>query len=121
MNRTRMLAAAGVAALATGVVAASAGAAASSGTLNAAVSDPLNISLKQGGKKVTTLKAGAYTITVKDTAADHNFHITGPGLNKKTSVAGKSTTSWKVVLKKGTYKYVCDPHASFMKGSFTVT
>jgi plastocyanin len=35
-------------------------------------------------------------------------------------VSGKGTTTWKVTLKKGTYKYVCDPHASFMKGSFTV-
>jgi len=26
-----------------------------------------------------------------------------------------------VKLKKGTYKYVCDPHASVMKGSFKVT
>jgi plastocyanin len=121
MNRTRMLAAAGVAALATGVVASGAGAAASGGTLVASVSDPLNISLKQAGKKVTTLKAGAYTITVKDTAADHNFHLTGPGLNKSTSVSAKGTTTWKVTLKKGTYKYVCDPHASFMKGSFKVT
>jgi plastocyanin len=31
------------------------------------------------------------------------------------------TTIWKLTLKKGTYKYVCDPHASFMHGSFTVT
>ena len=103
-----------------GVLASSAGAAAG-GTLVASVSDPLNISLTQGGKKVTKLKAGVYTITVKDTAADHNFHLTGPGLNKTTSVAGKSTTSWHVTLKKGVYKYVCDPHKSFMKGSFTVS
>ena len=26
-----------------------------------------------------------------------------------------------VKLVKGTYKYVCDPHASIMKGSFTVS
>jgi plastocyanin len=25
-----------------------------------------------------------------------------------------------LTLKKGTYKYVCDPHASSMRGSFTV-
>jgi plastocyanin len=121
MNRTRMLAAAGLAALATGILASSAGAAASGGTLVASVSDPLNISLTQGGKKVTALKAGAYTITVKDMAADHNFHLTGAGLNKSTSVSGKGTTTWKVTLKPGTYKYVCDPHASFMKGSFKVS
>jgi plastocyanin len=122
MNRTRMIAAAALAALATVVVASSAVAApAAGGKLVASVSDPLNISLTSGGKKVTTLKAGAYTITVKDTAADHNFHLTGPGLNKSTSVSAKGTTTWKVTLKKGTYKYVCDPHKSFMKGSFTVT
>jgi plastocyanin len=121
MNRTRMLAAAGLAALTTGVLASSAGAVASGGTLVASVSDPLNISLTQGGKKFTKLKAGAYTITVQDKAADHDFHLTGPGLNKTTSVSGKGTTTWKVTLKKGTYKFVCDPHKAFMKGSFTVS
>jgi plastocyanin len=121
MNRTRMIAAAGLAALTTGVVASSAVAApAAGGKLVASVSDPLNISLTSGGKKVTSLKAGAYTITVKDKASDHNFHLTGPGVNKSTAVAAKGTYTWKVTLKKGTYKYVCDPHKSFMKGSFTV-
>jgi plastocyanin len=121
MNRTRMLAAAGLAALTTGVLASSAGAAASGGTLVASVSDPLNISLTQGGKKVTKLKAGGYTIIVKDMAADHNFHLTGPGVNKLSSVSAKGTSSWKVTLKKGKYTYVCDPHKSFMKGSFIVS
>ena len=120
MNRTRMLAAAGLAALATGVAGAS-GAGAATPKLVASVSDPLNISLTQGGKKVSKLKAGTYTITVQDKASDHNFHLTGPGVNKSTSVSGKGTTTWKVTLKKGTYKYVCDPHAGFMKGSFTVS
>jgi plastocyanin len=120
MNRTRMLAAAGLAALATALVGTT-GAGAATPKLVASVSDPLNISLTQGGKKVTKLRAGAYTITVQDTASDHNFRLTGPGLNKTTSVSGKGTTTWKVTLKKGTYTYVCDPHASFMKGSFTVS
>jgi plastocyanin len=120
MNRTRMLAAAGLAALVTGVIGVS-GAAAAPPKLIASVSDPLNISLTQGGKKVTTLKAGTYTIVVQDKASDHNFHLTGPGVNKSTSVSGKGTTTWTVKLKKGTYKYVCDPHAGFMKGSFTVS
>jgi plastocyanin len=78
------------------------------------------ITLKQGSKKVTSLKAGTYTIKVLDLSNIHNFHLTGPGVNKKTTVGGKGTYTWKVTLKKGTYKYVCDPHASFMKGSFTV-
>jgi plastocyanin len=120
MNRTRMLAAAGVAALTAGVLGAAVAGAATP-KLAASVSDPLNISLTQAGKKVTKLKAGTYTIVVQDKAADHNFHLIGPGVNKTTSVSAKGTTTWTVKLKKGTYKYVCDPHASFMKGSFTVS
>ena len=119
MNRTRMLAAAAAAAL--GATVAASGAAASTPKLIGSDSDPFKISLTQGGKKVTTLKAGTYTIVVNDTASDHNFHLKGPGVDKKTSTSGKGTFTWKVVLKKGTYKYVCDPHSGFMKGSFTVT
>ena len=80
------------------------------------------ITLTKGGKKVTKLKAGKYTIVVKDVARTHNFHLTGPGkLNKKTPVSGKGTFTWHLTLKKGTYRYVCDPHKTIMKGSFTVT
>jgi plastocyanin len=79
------------------------------------------ITLKQGGKAVKTLKAGAYTITIQDKSNIHNFHLTGPGVNKKTSVGAVKTYTWTVTLKKGTYKYICDPHATIMKGSFTVT
>ena len=115
MKRISMLAT-----LVTAVAVIAANATAATPKLTASVSDPLNISLKQGTKKVTSLKAGKYVIVVKDTAADHNFHLTGPGVNKSTSVAAKVTATWTVTLKKGTYKFVCDPHKSFMKGSFTV-
>jgi plastocyanin len=84
------------------------------------VADPVKISLTVGGKKVTSLKPGAYTIVVKDAAADHNFHLFGPGVSKTTSVGGKGTYTWHVTLKKGKYTFQCDPHKSFMKGSFTV-
>ena len=115
MKRITMLAT-----VATAAAALAANAGAATPKLTASVSDPVNISLKQGTKKVTSLKAGKYTIVVRDTASDHDFHLTGPGVNKTTSVGGKGTFTWKVTLKKGTYKYMCDPHASFMKGSFTV-
>jgi plastocyanin len=79
------------------------------------------ISLKKGTAKVTKLKAGKYKIVIKDLSNIHNFHLTGPGLNKKTGVGPKGTFTWTVTLKKGTYKYVCDPHAAIMKGTFKVT
>lgn len=65
-------------------------------------------------------KAGKIKLVVADKASIHNFHLTGPGVNVKTSVSGTGTKSFTVTLKKGTYKFVCDPHASNMKGSFAV-
>ena len=77
------------------------------------------ITLKKSGTKVTKLKAGKYSITVSDRSSSHNFHLTGPGVNKKTSVGGTGLTQWTVTLQKGkTYRFVCDPHATIMKGSF---
>jgi plastocyanin len=103
------------------VLAAPATSATSAATLTGTVGPGFTISLTVAGKKVSKLKAGTYTIVVLDKAADHNFHLKGPGVNKSTSVSARSTTTWKVTLKKGSYTYVCDPHASFMKGSFTVS
>jgi plastocyanin len=80
------------------------------------------IHLKKNGVAVKTLTAGTYTITVADKSPIHNFHLTGPGVNKEiTGVGFQGTKTVTVTLKKGTYKYVCDPHASVMKGSFKVT
>jgi plastocyanin len=120
MNRNRIAAAAALAAFATVIFGAS-GAAAAGGKLVAEVDDPVKISLTQGGKKVAALKAGTYTIVVKDLSSAHDFVLTGPGVKKATSVSGKGTVTWKVTLKKGRYTYVCTPHKSFMKGSFTVS
>ena len=79
------------------------------------------ITLKKGSTKVTKLKAGKYKFVIKDMSDIHNFHLSGSGINKKTSVSAKGTFTWTVTLKKGTYKFVCDPHAAIMKGSFKVT
>jgi plastocyanin len=68
-----------------------------------------------------TVKAGTYTITVRDRSSIHNFHLIGPGVNKKTSVAAVQTTTWTVALKRGLYRFVCDPHATIMKGVLRVT
>jgi plastocyanin len=79
------------------------------------------ITLTKAGAKVKTLKAGKYAILIRDKSNIHNFHLKGPGLNKLTSVGFVGNKTWTVTLKKGTYKFDCDPHASIMKGSFKVT
>ena len=90
-------------------------------TLKGTVGPGFTISLKKGTAKVTKLKAGKYKIVIKDLSNIHNFHLIGPGVNKKTGVGRKGTFTWTVTLKKGTYKYICDPHAAIMKGTFKVT
>jgi plastocyanin len=80
------------------------------------------IEVTKGGKDVKTLRHGTYKIKVEDKASIHNFHLFGPGLNKKTGVSFKGTTTWTIKLKKGRYTYQCDPHAATgMKGRFRVT
>ena len=68
-----------------------------------------------------TVKAGTSVITIHDLASIHDFHLKGPGVDKKTSVPGTGTTKWTVTLKKGTYHFVCDPHHTIMHGVLNVT
>jgi plastocyanin len=80
------------------------------------------ITLTLGGKKVTKLKAGRYRFIVNDRATIHDFHLSGPGLNRVlTTVEFTGTRSVLLTLRKGAYHYFCDPHASFMKGAFKAT
>jgi plastocyanin len=114
--RTRIVAvAAGIAALA---LVASAGAV--TPKLVGTDGPGFTITLKKAGKAVKTLKAGKYTFAISDKSSIHNFHLTGPGVNKMTSVPKVGTTTWTVTLKKGIYRFVCDPHKTIMKGSFKV-
>ena len=117
MLRTRL---ALVALVATALVVVASASAATT-TLNATDGPGFTIKLKKGKTKVTSLKAGKYKIVIKDLSKIHNFHLKGPGVDKKTGVGAKGTFTWTVTLKKGTYKYLCDPHAAIMKGSFKVT
>jgi plastocyanin len=89
-------------------------------TLSGTVGPGFTITLTKGGAKVTKLTAGTYVIKVSDKSAIHNFRIKGPGVNKTTSLAGQGASTWKVTFKKGTYTFVCDPHATIMKGTFKV-
>ena len=57
-----------------------------------------------------------YTFVINDRSNIHNFHLTGPGVDKKTTVAFTGTTRWTVTLRAGTYTYRCDPHVTAMMG-----
>jgi hypothetical protein len=80
------------------------------------------IKLTLAGKKVTKLKKGVpYRFQIRDRSAIHDFHLMGPGVNRVlTGVDFTGTKSVVLKLRKGTYRFVCDPHASFMHGSFRV-
>lgn len=81
------------------------------------------ISLRLGGAKLTKLKAGVtYRFVIKDQSSNHNFHLTGPGVNKVvTGVGFKGTKTVVLKLKKGTYRFVSDALPGSIHGSFTVS
>src|SRR5687767_15924519 len=77
--------------------------------LTGVVGPGATISLKQGTKTVSSVKAGKYSLVVSDRSPFHNFHLKGPGVNVATMVAAKGTKTFSVTLRKGTYTIVCDP------------
>jgi len=84
--------------------------------------DAFTISFKdENGDAIKNLAAGTYQLTIKDESSIHDFHLTGGGVDKATSVSGKGTTSFTVTFAPGKYSFLCDPHASTMHGSFTVS
>jgi plastocyanin len=75
------------------------------------------------GKKVTRLNAGtAYRFVIRDRSSIHDFHLSGPGFNRVlTGVEFTGTKSFLLRLKKGSYRFVCDPHSGSMGGGFLVS
>ncbi len=116
--RTWLLGAAAAAALA----AAAPTSAAPAHTVTGTVGPGFTIALTKGGQKVTKLKAHTpYRFVIRDRAAIHDFHLRGPGIDRVlTSVDFEGTRTYTLTLRKGTYHFSCDPHASFMHGSFRV-
>jgi hypothetical protein len=60
------------------------------------------------GKRVTRAKAGRYRIVVRDASRTESFHLSGPGVNRKTGIRFQGTTTWTVTLKAGRYVYRSD-------------
>jgi hypothetical protein len=72
------------------------------------------------GIKVTRVLPGAYSIQVRDLSAEHSFHLTGPGVDKFTDIAGTGDVTWNVTLVDGTYTFLCDAHPGTMRGTLKV-
>jgi NitT/TauT family transport system substrate-binding protein len=78
------------------------------------------ILLRQDGKRVTRLAAGKYTFVVADTSNKQNFRLTGPGVNRRTSVRGTGRSTWTLTLRRGVYTYTSSALPS-LKRTFRVT
>jgi plastocyanin len=111
-----------VAIAAAALAATGSGSAATAKTVNGTVGPGFTITLTMQGKNVTKLKAGtAYRFVISDRSSIHDFRLSGPGVNRVlTSVEFTGTKSFVLKLKKGSYRFVCDPHAGIMHGRFLV-
>lgn len=88
--------------------------------LNGKVGPGKTISLRRTtGARVTSLRAGNYRLTARDATRADNFHITGPGVNRKTTVRGKMAPTWTIRLRAGRYTYKSDKTRR-LRRSFTV-
>jgi plastocyanin len=64
--------------------------------------------------------AGKAKITIRDLTAKDNFHLVGPGVNKRTGIAFKGTATWTVRLRAGKYTFRSDAHKA-LRGTLTVS
>jgi len=79
------------------------------------------ISLRSaGGTLLRRVKAGTYSIVVRDRSKLHNFHLVGKGVNRKSSLAATGTVTWKVKLSAGTLRFFSDRAPKTVKGSVLV-
>lgn len=89
--------------------------------LLATVGPKSTISLRSaGGAVLKTLKPGTYSIVVRDRTKAHNFHLVGPGVNRRSGVAAVGTTIWRVRLSAGTLRFFSDRAPKTVRGSIAV-
>jgi hypothetical protein len=96
-------------------------------TLKGVVGPGFTISLKKGGKKVKTLKAGKYKLVISDKSSIHNFTLerekpSKPKMEKLlsgTGFTGSKTVIW--TLKPGNWRAYCSIHEAEMQQNFKVT
>ena len=121
ITRTRSLLLSAVAAAA--LAGAGSGSAAPAKTVNGTVGPGFTIGLTIQSKRVTKLRADiAYRFVIQDRSSIHNFHLIGPRFNRVlTGVGYTGTKSFLLKLRKGSYRFVCDPHSDSMRGAFLIS
>ena len=78
---------------ATALASTGSGSAAAAKTVNGTVGPGFTIGLTMQSKQVTRLKAGvSYRFVISDRSSDHNFHLTGPRLNRELTAVGYTGT-----------------------------
>jgi hypothetical protein len=95
-------------------------------TQKGVVGPGFTISLKKGGTKVKTLKAGKYRFVLSDKSGIHNFTLererpSNPKLEKLltgTGFTGSKTVVW--TLKPGSWRAYCSIHEAQMHQDFKV-
>ena len=64
-----------------------------------------------GGRTVTRLRSGWYSIFVTVNATGSDFHLTGPSVDSATKARVPGVALWGLHLRKGTYRYMNDRDA----------
>jgi hypothetical protein len=64
-----------------------------------------------GGRSITRLRSGWYTIFVTVNAAGADFHLSGPSLDSATKAKIPGVALWGIHFLKGTYRYMNDHDA----------
>jgi len=67
-----------------------------------------------------TPSPGRYKIVVSDSTDDHNWHLFGQGQSRATKVRDTGRYVFKIRLKRGEYRVVCDPHFDEMEFTMRV-
>ena len=90
-------------------------------TLHGTVGPAFNISLVDAsGNPVSHLDPGTYTIVVDDKSEEHNFHLTGTGVDQVTPIELLGTFTWTVTFTDANYTFRCDAHPTLMTRTFGV-
>lgn len=77
------------------------------------------ITLNSSGSRVRSVVENTYRIAVADLSRKQNFHLTGPGVNKRTAVAAITRKTWTLRLRPGRYTYRSDRNQR-LRRTFTV-